>query len=130
MVREDFAVGIGARGALAHRTWVDQFADYREKNVELATEIEQMQRRELPANWNRNLLVFPEDPVGLAGRESSSRVLNVLAQNIPRLIGGSVDLGLSNRTLLTYPGAGDTHAKTPEARICTSAFGNILWVRS
>jgi transketolase len=34
-------------------------------------------------------------------------VLNVLAQNIPWLLGGSADLGTSNKTLLTFEGAGD-----------------------
>ena len=73
----------------------------------LATEIEQMQRRELPAGWDRNLPVFPADPKGIAGRDASGKVLNVLAQNIPWFLGGSADLGPSNKTTLTYEGAGD-----------------------
>jgi transketolase len=66
-----------------------------------------MQRRDLPTGWDRNLPSFPADPKGLAGRDASSKVLNVLAQNIPWLLGGSADLGTSNKTLLTFPGAGD-----------------------
>ena len=62
--------------------------------------------RELPAGWDRNLPVFPADPKGIAGREASGKVLNVLAQNIPWLIGGSADLGPSNKTTLTFDGAG------------------------
>lgn len=34
-------------------------------------------------------------------------MLNVLAQNIPWFIGGSADLGPSNKTTLKYEGAGD-----------------------
>jgi transketolase len=34
-------------------------------------------------------------------------VLNVLAQNIPWFIGGSADLGPSNKTALTFAGAGN-----------------------
>ncbi|MCO6426930.1 MAG: transketolase [Nitrosomonas communis] len=112
-VREHFAAGISARGASAHHAWTALFADYRAQYPELATEIDQMQRRELPAGWDRNLPVFPEDPKGMAGREISGKVLNVLAQNIPWLIGGSADLGPSNKTLLTYPGAEDIQAGTP-----------------
>ncbi|WP_256325092.1 transketolase [Nitrosomonas sp. Nm132] len=112
-VREHFAAGIGARGASAHRAWTALFADYRAQYPELAIEIDQMQRRELPADWDRNLPVFSKDPKGLAGRETSGKVLNVLAQNIPWLIGGSADLGPSTKTLLTYPGAEDIQAKTP-----------------
>jgi transketolase len=112
-VREHFAAGIGARGASAHRAWTALFADYHAQYPELAIEIDQMQRRELPAGWDRNLPVFSKDPKGLAGRETSGKVLNVLAQNIPWLIGGSADLGPSTKTLLTYPGAEDIQAKTP-----------------
>ena len=57
-----------------------------------------MQRRELPDGWDRNLPVFPADPKGIAGREASGKVLNVLAQNIPWFLGGSADLGPSNKT--------------------------------
>jgi transketolase len=51
--------------------------------------------------------VFPTDPKGIAGRDASGKVLNVLAQNIPWLLGGSADLGPSNKTTLTFNGAGD-----------------------
>ena len=75
--------------------------------------IDQMQRRELPAGWDRNLPVFPADPKGIAGREASGKVLNVLAQNIPWFLGGSADLGPSNKTTLKYEGAGDFQADSP-----------------
>ena len=74
-----------------------------------------MQRRELPAGWDRDLPVFPSDPKGIAGRDAC-KVLNVLAQNIPWLLGGSADLGPSNRTTLGFSGAGDFEAATPGGR--------------
>jgi transketolase len=111
-----FDAGIGARGAEARRQWRTLFATYREQFAELATEIDQMQRRGLPAGWDRKLPSFPADPKGLAGRDASSKVLNVLAQNIPWLLGGSADLGPSNKTLLTFPEAGDFEAATPGGR--------------
>ena len=106
-VMEHFADGIGARGAKARSGWETLFADYRAQFPDLAIEIEQMQRRELPAAWDRNLPNFPADPKGIAGRDASGQVLNVLAQNIPWLIGGAADLGPSNRTTLKFAGAGD-----------------------
>ena len=112
-VYEHFAAGIGARGAKARQQWTELFAAYRAKYPDLATEIEQMQRRELPAGWDRNLPVFPADPKGIAGRDASGKVLNVLAQNIPWFFGGSADLGPSNKTTLTYEGAGDFEAGSP-----------------
>src|SRR6201999_2991958 len=63
--------------------------------------------RQLPANWDCNLPTFAADAKGIAGRDASGKVLNVLAQNIPWLLGGSADLGTSNKTLLTFEGAGD-----------------------
>jgi transketolase len=106
-VMEHFAEGIGARGAKARSGWEKLFANYRAQFPDLATEIEEMQRRELPAAWDRNLPNFPADAKGIAGRDASGQVLNVLAQNIPWLIGGSADLGPSNRTTLKFAGAGD-----------------------
>jgi transketolase len=112
-VREHFAAGIGARGAQARGAWVTLFTAYRAKFPELAGEIELMQKRELPTGWDKNLPVFAADAKGLAGRDASGKVLNVLAQNVPWLLGGSADLGPSNKTTLTYTGAGDVEAATP-----------------
>ena len=106
-VREHFADGIGKRGAEAREQWTELLAAYRAKFPDLATEIGQMQRRELPAGWDRNFPVFPADAKGVAGRDASGKVLNVLAQNIPWFLGGSADLGPSNKTTLKYEGAGD-----------------------
>jgi len=112
-VREHFAAGVGARGAEARTRWTALFGSYRAKYPELASEIEQMQRRDLPAGWDRSLPVFPADAKGIAGRDASGKVLNVLAQNIPWLLGGSADLGPSNKTTLTYEGAGSFQAGSP-----------------
>src|SRR5215469_6006147 len=84
------------RGADARRQWTELFAGYRKSFSDLAAEIDMMQRRDLPAGWDKNLPVFPADPKGIAGREASGKVLNVLAQNIPWFLGGSADLGPSN----------------------------------
>jgi transketolase len=115
-VRAHFAAGIGARGAQARSRWTELFAAYRSKYPQLATEIDLMQRRELPGGWDRGLPVFPADAKGIAGRDASGKVLNVLAQNIPWLLGGSADLGSSNKTTLTFEGAGDFEPGTPGGR--------------
>jgi transketolase len=112
-VREHFAAGVGARGAAARGGWTALFASYRAAYPDLANEIDRMQRRDLPAGWDRNLPVFPADAKGIAGRDASSKVLNVLAQSIPWFLGGSADLGPSNKTTLTYEGAGSFQAGSP-----------------
>jgi transketolase len=115
-VVEHFAEGIGRRGGKARRDWDGKFANYRERFADLAAEIDQMQRRELPAGWGRNLPSFAPDPKGIAGRDVSGQVLNVLAQNIPWLVGGAADLASSSRTALKFAGAGDFEPGTPDGR--------------
>ena len=112
-VHEHFAAGIGARGAQARGQWTELFAAYRTKYPELATEIDLMQRRELPAGWDRNLPVFPADPKGIAGRDASGKVLNVLAQNIPWFLGGSADLGAVEQDHAEVRGRGRFRARHP-----------------
>jgi transketolase len=109
-VYERFAAGIGMRGMTAREEWTKLFDAYRGMYPEQAGEIDQMQRRALPTGWDRNLPVFPADSKGVAGRDASGKALNVLAQNIPWFLGGSADLGPSNKTLLTFEGAGDFQA--------------------
>jgi transketolase len=115
-VYDHFNAGIGARGAKARQEWTTLFNAYRAKYPELAAEIEMMQRRDLPTGWDRNLPVFPADAKGIAGRDASGKILNILAQNIPWFMGGSADLGPSNKTTLTYQGAGDFQAATPAGK--------------
>jgi transketolase len=45
-----------------------QLDAYQVKYPELANEIELMQRRELPSEWDNNLPVFAPDAKGIAGR--------------------------------------------------------------
>src|SRR5579862_137591 len=109
-VLEHFRDGIGKRGRELRTQWAKQFADYSAKYPELAERLRQMQHHELPAGWDKNFPTFPADAKGVATRESSGKVLNILAQNIPWLIGGSADLATSNKTTLKFEGAGDFQA--------------------
>jgi transketolase len=106
-VREHFQDGIGKRGYEERTRWSKLFAAYSQKYPELADQLHRMQRRELPDGWDKNLPTFPADAKGVATRESSGKVLNALAENIPWLIGGSADLATSNKTTLKFEGAGD-----------------------
>jgi transketolase len=115
-VYEHFSAGVGARGAKARTEWTELLEEYRAKYPGLATEIDLMQHRELPTGWDKNLPTFPADAKGIAGREASGKVLNALAQNIPWFMGGSADLGPSNKTTLTFEGAGDFQADNPGGR--------------
>jgi len=109
-VLEHFREGIGRRGRELRTQWDKLFSQYTEKFPQLADQINRMQRRELPEGWDKNLPTFPPDAKGMATRESSGKVLNAVAQNVPWLVGGSADLGNSNKTTLKFEGAGNFSA--------------------
>jgi transketolase len=115
-VYEHLQSGIGQRGREAREQWEKQFAEYRKKFPELAAELDEIQRRELPANWSKDIPVFPADSKGVSGRDASAKVLNAIAPNIPWMVGGSADLTPSTKTRLTFPGAGDFQADSPSGR--------------
>ena len=105
-VRSHFA-DLGKRGAELRATWDDLFNKYGEEFPELADQLDKMQRRQLPEDWDVDLPEYPADPKGVASRDSNQQVLNIVAQRVPWLIGGSSDLAPSNKSRLTFEGAGD-----------------------
>ena len=109
-VLEHFEQGIGKRGRELRDKWVKLFSDYGKEYPDLAQQIDQMQHRQLPAGWDKDLPTFPADAKGVATRESGGKVLNALAKNIPWLIGGSADLATSNKTTLKFDGVKDFEA--------------------
>ncbi|MBV9182276.1 MAG: transketolase, partial [Acidobacteria bacterium] len=109
-VLEHFEQGIGRRGGELTSRWNQLFSNYGQQFPDLADQLLRMERRELPDGWDRGLPSFPPDAKGVASRESSGKVLNALAQNIPWLIGGSADLATSNKTTLKGEDAGDFRA--------------------
>ncbi len=130
-VYEHFRQGIGKRGKELRDAWFSRISEYRKQLPELAEELFRMQHRQLPDGWERDLPVFPADAKGLATRESSAKVLNAVAKNIPWLIGGSADLAPSTKTRLAFEGAGDFSAENDSGRnfhfgIREHAMGAIL----
>ena len=105
-VLEHFQDGIGKRGGSAHQAWVKMFGEYSKAFPDLAEQLNLMQQHKLPKGWDKSLPSFPADAKGVATRESSGKVLNAIAQNVPWLIGGSADLATSNKTTLKFAGDG------------------------
>jgi transketolase len=130
-VREHFRDGIGKRGKELRDAWFGLFERYRAKYPELADQLERMQKRELPEDWDKGLPSYPTDAKGKAGREASGEVLNALAKNVPWLIGGAADLAPSTKTRLTFKDAGDLLANNYAGRnlhfgIREHAMGAVL----
>ncbi len=130
-VRAHFRAGIGKRGAELRSAWEERLRAYRAQYPELADHLDRMQRRNLPAGWDKDLPAFPADPKGLAGRDASGKVLNALAKRIPWLAGGSADLAPSTKTRLSFDHAGDFERDNYGGRnfhfgIREHAMGSIL----
>jgi transketolase len=115
-VQENFHRVLGKRGRALRDQWTGMFAEYQKKYPELAEQLATLQRRELPAGWDRELSEYPADPKGQATRDSSGKVLNAIAKHVPWLMGGSADLAPSTKTRLTFDGVGDFAAGSYGAR--------------
>jgi transketolase len=99
-VIQHFADGIGKRGKESRARWLTLFGEYEKSFPELAHQLQHMQRRQLPKDWDADLPVFPADEKGMATRVSSGKVLNAVAKRVPWLLGGSADLGPSTKTYI------------------------------
>jgi transketolase len=106
-VRECLQTRSAQRGHESRNAWMATFQAYKEEYPILADQLYQMQHRQLPEEWDKDLPLFPPDARGLATRDSSGQVLNILAQRTPWLLGGAADLFPSTKTRLTFSGAGD-----------------------
>jgi transketolase len=101
-VYQHFQNGIGVRGKKIRGEWSAQFEAFKKQYSGLADEIFQMEHRQLPEDWDKDLPSFPADAKGLATRDSSGKVENAIAKNVPWLMGGAADLAPSTKTLLTF----------------------------
>lgn len=118
-----------ARGARLESEWDVAMAAYREAYPELAAELERQLAGELPADWEEGVPAFSTPAKAEATRATSGRVIQELAARIPELVGGSADLGPSNKT--DIDGAPSLLPDTPDGRnvhfgVREHAMGAIL----
>ncbi len=100
-VLERFQELIGARGAAESAAWKEKLAASGH-----AAEIEMIQHRRLPDDWDAAIPSFEADEEkGLATRKASNKVENAIAEKVPWLIAGSADLTDSTSVRLTFDGA-------------------------
>jgi transketolase len=115
-VYDQFKKGIGQRGGDVRNAWMKQFESYKTEFPELAADLDKMLHHALPDGWDKDMPTFPADAKGVATRDSSGKVLNVLAKNVPWLMGGAADLYPSTKTRLTFDGAGEFEGATRGGR--------------
>src|SRR5450759_1000598 len=89
------------RGQQAESEWRDRFSRYATIQPDLARELQERMRGELPAGWDADIPIFPADPKGMKTRVASGKVMNAIAPKLPSLMGGSADLDPSTHTALT-----------------------------
>jgi transketolase len=106
-VYEHFRYQLKANGGAKRLAWEEMFVMYKREYPELAHQIELMHAREMPANWDSKLPIFPADPKGLASRESNGKIMQFVADAVPFMLGGSADLAPSTLTRLIDPKFGD-----------------------
>jgi transketolase len=88
------------RGARLQEEWERGFAAYSDKHPEQAREFTRRTGRRLPEGWSDMLPEFGADAGAMATRAVSGKVLNLIAPVLPELVGGSADLGESNKTVI------------------------------
>ncbi|MET0258510.1 MAG: transketolase, partial [Methylobacterium sp.] len=130
-VYDTFSEGIGKRGAALFAEWQGLLAKAKEADATHAEELDSFLEGRLPEGWDRDIPVFPADAKGLATRESSGKVLNAIAPHVPFMLGGSADLAPSNKTALTFEGAGSLTPLNPGGRnvhfgVREHAMGSIV----
>ena len=130
-VYDTFADGIGKRGAALYAQWQGFFDAAKAADAEHAEDLSAFLEGRLPEGWDRDIPVFEADAKGLATRESSGKVLNAIAQHVPFLLGGSADLAPSNKSNLTFEGAGSLTPFEPGGRnihfgVREHAMGSIV----
>lgn len=102
-VREHMGEAV-ARGMAEELAWRERMEAYRETYPELAERLEISIEGIPPEGWAAKLPRF--DPSGdpLATRAASGMALQVAAEQIPWLLGGSADLSPSNNTEIPFSG--------------------------
>eukprot|EP00746_Dinoflagellata_sp_MGD_P160076 gnl/MRDRNA2_/MRDRNA2_86803_c0_seq5.p1 gnl/MRDRNA2_/MRDRNA2_86803_c0~~gnl/MRDRNA2_/MRDRNA2_86803_c0_seq5.p1 ORF type:complete len:835 (+),score=201.83 gnl/MRDRNA2_/MRDRNA2_86803_c0_seq5:89-2593(+) len=114
-VKDTFQGQLARRGGVQCKKWHDALLSYKQSYPVEAAELEHMLNGTLPPDWDKFCKEFPESEKGLPTRQSSSEVMNMVAQGVPWLLGGSGDLGSSCLTNLKFSGI--DHFMPPDSEL-------------
>ena len=103
------------RGGELQADWSTRFESYRAEHPELAEEFNRMMAGVLASGWDAEIPGYESVDKADATRSWSGKVLQAVAASVPNLIGGSADLGSSNKT--DIDGGGDLSPDNPDGRV-------------
>lgn len=103
------------KGERLQDAWHARYQVYRAEHPELAAEFERAIAGQLPADWDADVPDLSKVDKADATRGWSGKVIQALARRVPNLVGGSADLGPSNKT--DIKGADDLLPATPSGRV-------------
>jgi transketolase len=92
------------RGAAMRTAWQHGMDEYRSAQGELAGAFDRAIAGELDPHWDAKLPLFTPKDGDMATRDAGGKVIAVLAESVPNLIGGSADLDPSTRTMMKEKG--------------------------
>jgi transketolase len=101
-------------GEKQEREWQNLFEAYSREFPEEAATLRMMMAGELPTGWADNLPVFEPGAGAMATRSVGGKILNLLAEKVPALIGGSADLDPSTNTVLKGKGSFQAPGSCPQ----------------
>jgi len=102
-VRAHFAQ-VKQAGEARNAAWNALLEQYAAAYPELAKQLKQAIKGELPEGWDKDIPVFTAADKAVSTRVASGQALNALVHNLPTLIGGSADLESSTMTHLNKIG--------------------------
>src|SRR5262249_42503110 len=101
---QQFALGVGARGARRRTEWDATLQRYQHTYPELAEGLSSMLASTPADGWDRALPEFTPDDGPMAGGAANHEVLNAVAAAVPFWTGGAWDLAPSTKTALDAGG--------------------------
>ena len=117
------------KGKKAQEEWDERFQAYKDDHPDLAEKYISVMAGKLPEGWDAHVPDLTQDESADATRGWSGKVIQGLAAGMPNLVGGSADLGGSNKT--DIKGAESLLPSSPSGRMIhygvrEHAMGSIM----
>lgn len=95
----------GAAGIRRQQGWQARLELLKKNQPAAYADWQQLQSLELPAGWDAEVPAYPPGSKAIATRAAGGEILNALAANVGKIIGGSADLDPSTKTALKGKGS-------------------------